>query len=319
MAKNKMYRYRNGSRNRSRNKKSNPYSSISLVLLCAAILLACAIKFFGSDSKSPPKAPAVQNDGSGFTVHYIDVGQGDCTLVETDDGKFVMIDAGTNDCEYELLRYLDSRNVEYIEYLFLTHPHEDHIGSADAVLNAYNVKNVVKTALSEDNATCERLDNAIKESERYIGTKVTIPETGDKFYVDGIEFLILSDGKDYEDVNNSSLCIRMEMGESTFIFTGDAEKSVEYDILDGDFDIDAEVLKCGHHGSSTSSCDAFLNEVSPDIAIISCAKGNMYGHPHVEVLESLLDRSIAVYRTDIDSTVVLDCDADSIKLVTSED
>ncbi len=286
--------------------------AVSVAIICASLLVLCLLYFFGRE-----KEEAADNKvyDSGFLVHFIDVGQGDSTLIETDGGKFVMIDAGTNACEYDLLSYLDSRNVEYIDYLFLTHPHEDHIGSADAVLDSYNVKNVVKNQRREENATCDKLDKVISQSVKHLGTKVIYPDTGDKFYVDDIEFLILSDGDGYEDINDSSLCIRMEYGDSTFIFTGDAQKVVEYDIMDSDFDIDAEVFKCGHHGSSTSNCDAFLNDIDPDIAIISCEIGNMYGHPHREVMASLNDRNITVYRTDTDSHIVLDCDSDSIERV----
>ncbi len=293
-------------------RKSYANKTSRITWLIVAII--CVVMWGVDKYKEHTKTDVAQSKAKdSFLVHFIDVGQGDSTLIETKKGKFVLIDAGTNECEHQLLNYLDERNVEYIEYLFLSHPHEDHIGSADAVLDSYNVKNVIKTDRREDNATCDRLDRAINESVKNIGTKVIIPKTGDKFYVDGIEFLVLSDGEGYEDVNDSSLCIRMEMGDSTFIFTGDARKGVEYNLIDSDFDIDAEVFKCGHHGSSTSNCDAFLNDVDPDIAIISCETGNMYGHPHREVVAALLDRNIDIYRTDIDSTVVLDCDSKSIR------
>ncbi|MBP3580394.1 MAG: MBL fold metallo-hydrolase [Clostridia bacterium] len=257
----------------------------------------------------------VASDAAGkdvFFVHYIDVGQGDCTLVETPGGKFVLIDAGTNDSEYELLSYLDSRKVKHIECMFLTHPHEDHIGSADAVLDSFYVHNVVKTDRDDGCSNCENLDRSIEESKNHIGTKVTEPLTGDKYVIDGIEFLVLSDGREYEDYNDSSICIRMEYGKSTFIFTGDAQSKVERDILFSDMDVSAEVLKCGHHGSSTSSCEEFLGAVEPDIAIISCGENNSYGHPHDEVLESLADRGVTVYRTDEDGNIVLKCTTEQI-------
>lgn len=253
---------------------------------------------------------------SHFLVHYIDVGQGDSTLIETPSGGFILIDAGTNDSEHKLLSYLDSRNVENIEYLILTHPHEDHIGSADSVLYDYYVKNVIVTDVRENNITCERLDKAIEDSKKHIGTNVIIPGKGDSFTCDGLEFLILSDGKGYEDVNDTSICLRMEYGKSTFIFTGDATKNVERDIINDDFDISAEVYKCAHHGSSSSSSDEFLNDISPDIAIISCEEGNDYGHPHREVMESLYDRGITVYRTDVQGDIVLRCSGKAIDYVT---
>ena len=260
-------------------------------------------------------AGAILENTENIYVHFIDVGQGDSTLVQTAGGKFVLIDAGTNDCEHELLSYLDSKNVEYIDCLILTHPHEDHIGSADAVMDSYYVCNVVKTDVDDGCINCDNLERAIKESQKHIDTNVVVPENGDVFDVDGVEFTILSDGRGYKDLNDTSLCFRMDYGKSSFLFTGDAQKTVEYDILLADADVSAQVYKCGHHGSSTSNCEEFLSEVSADIAVISCGDDNMYGHPHDEVVDRLLDRNVEIFRTDVHEDIVLCCSKDAIALV----
>ena len=250
-----------------------------------------------------------------ISVHFIDVGQGDSTLIETEDGKFVLIDAGTNDCELDFLSYLDEHKVEYIEYMFLTHQHEDHIGSADAVLDSYYVKNVVKTDIDDDCVNCDNLEKSLSDSIKHIDTKVYYPKNGDVYSVDDIDFTVLSDGTAYDDLNDTSICIRMDYGKSTFVFTGDARQNVEYDILKSGMDVSAEVYKCGHHGSSTSNSNRFLDEINPDIAIISCAEGNEYGHPHTEVMDSLDERNVEVYRTDISGDIVFSCTKNKISLM----
>lgn len=238
-------------------------------------------------------------------VHFIEAGQGDCTLIETHDGKFAMIDASTQDYADEIIAYLFSEGVQELEFVLFTHPHEDHIGGGDEILKEFKVNTVYMNDFVENTACYERLISAIKDSKMKHSTRVFRPLQSDTFYLDDIEFTVLSDGSKYDDANNSSLCLKMELGESTFIFTGDAEKVVEYDILSSGVSVDAEVYKCGHHGSSTSNSDAFLNAVSPELAIISCGLDNSYGHPHVETIEALLDRNITSYRTDVDGTITV--------------
>lgn len=289
-----------------------------ILLVLFVILLSCCL--FKEVYSKANVDTQVKNDveiqsEETISVHFIDVGQGDSTLIETEDGKFVLIDAGTNDCEFDFLSYLDKQNVEYIEYMFLTHQHEDHIGSADAVLDSYYVRNVVKTDIDDDCINCDNLEKSLSDSIKHIDTKVYYPKNGDVYSVDDIDFTVLSDGTAYDDLNDTSICIRMEYGESTFVFTGDAGKMVENDILKSGVDVSADVYKCGHHGSSTSNSNRFLDEINPDIAIISCAEGNSYGHPHIEVMDSLNKRNVEVYRTDVSGDIVFSCTKNKISLM----
>ena len=260
-----------------------------------------------------------EKDGQSITedkmyVHFIDVGQGDSTLIKTPTGKFILVDAGTNSSEHELLSYLDNQNVEYIECLILTHAHEDHMGSADAVLESFYVNSVMKSEEYDECIHCQNLNYALQESVKHIDTKVYIPDMGDVYNIDGVEIKILSDGKGYMDVNDTSLCFTVEYGKSTFLFTGDAQKGVEDDMMITYGDLSAEVYKAAHHGSSTSNSEDFIDRVNPDVAVISCGEDNMYGHPHAEVVKTFVDKDAEIYRTDTDGSIVFSCTKDKISL-----
>ena len=131
------------------------------------------------------------------------------------------------------------------------------------------------------------------------------PKIGDKFSVDGIEFTVLSDGKGYEDTNDASICLRMNLGESGFVFTGDAEKNVEENILASDVLLDADVYKGAHHGSSTSNTKDFVQAVNPKVFVISCGVDNEYGHPHDETLLLMDELGVSVHRTDVEGDIVI--------------
>lgn len=251
-------------------------------------------------------------------VHFIDAGQGDCTLIETYDGRFALIDTSTDVEKYKVISYLENRGVEELEYVIFTHPHEDHIGGGNDIINRFIVKNVCMTDKTEPSSCYKNLIKSISDSKKKNDTKVFKPETGDIFTLGDIEFLIISDGKKYFDnTNNSSICLKMELGKSTFLFTGDAEKEVEYDLLDTSFSLDAEVYKCAHHGSTTSNSEDFLDAVSPDISIISCGLDNDYGHPHDEIIETFINRGITYRRTDLDGNTVIAFNEDEIVLTDS--
>lgn len=254
-----------------------------------------------------------------YYVHFIDVGQGDSTLFETSEGKYVLVDASTGDAEIKLVSYLRNEGVEQLEYVIFTHPHEDHIGGGDAVLESFEVKNVYMTDKAENTSAFERLVDALYESVEQKGTKVMQPSVGETFSVDKMEFTVLSDGRGYEDLNDASICIKAAYGESGIVITGDAGAEVERKILEGGFDVEAEIMKLGHHGSSSSNSDAFLDAVQPEAVIASCEKDNDYGHPHVEVRRAADKRNIPLYRTDLDGDVVFAFDRESIILPSFED
>ena len=251
-------------------------------------------------------------------AHFIDAGQGDCTLLQTSEGKFVLIDTSTDSESCKVVSYLENAGVENIEYLILTHPHEDHIGGADEVLSEFVVKNVVMTDKVETTACYERLVGALKESKHENNTNVILADYLENFKVDDLDFTLISDTSLYDDLNNSSICLKINYGQTGLLFTGDAEKTVERDVLQSDVEINADIYKCAHHGSSTSNSSDFLDEVDMSIAVISCGLDNMYGHPHDEVVDSLAKRNVEIYRTYKDGDIVVEFDdADNFRVVTS--
>lgn len=241
--------------------------------------------------------------GGEVQFHFIDVGQGDAALIRTEKGD-ILIDAGTNASEDELKAYLDSLGVTDIEYAVFTHPHEDHIGGADMVLNTYNVKNVVLPDATSTSKTFERMMDAI-EAEKCEVIEATPEKT---FTVGELTCTILAPiSTSYTETNNYSVVIRADYGETSVLFTGDAETHSEEEMLERyRFKglLDCDLLKVGHHGSDTSSGQAFLDAVTPVYAVISCGEGNSYGHPIQAILARYEAMKAEIYRTDLEGSIV---------------
>lgn len=243
--------------------------------------------------------------------HFIDVGQGDAALIRTAEGH-VLIDAGTNDSEDALITYLKSEGIKELAYAVFTHPHEDHIGGADAVLAYCDVKNVILPERTSTTGDYTRMMDAIEEE----GAKVIIAVPEAVYTVGGLQLTILGPiGSGYTDLNNDSVVLRADFGESSVLYTGDAEDVSEEEMvaryaLSGKLDCD--LLKVGHHGSDSSSTDDFLRAVSPNMAVISCGEGNTYGHPKQEILIRLNRYGVAYWRTDLEGSVVLVSDGENL-------
>ena len=293
--------------------KQNKHKLLKLLIVfVAGIIYLLSSKYFEYKNRSSIIDSKVAEHDKYNTVHFLDVGQGDCTLFETFDGKFAVIDTSHEGSSDKIISYLNDIGVEEIEYLILTHPHSDHIGGGDNILESFRVNNIIMSERTETTSSYKRLINEAKESKKEYGTKIINPETDDNFSLGNISFTVISDGKDYENLNSSSICFIAECGKSTFLFTGDAEKDVERDLLDSGVILDAEVYKSAHHGSTTSNLPEFVDSVNPDICIISCGKDNDYGHPHREIVEYLEENKIDYYITHRDGDITLLFDENSI-------
>lgn len=244
-----------------------------------------------------------------LTVSYIDVGQGDSILVEQ-GGKDMLIDTGTNESRDALMNYLKKRNVKKLDYLVLTHPHEDHIGGAEEVIKNYDVGSLFMPKATANTKTFKYLVQEMKEK----GLKAAQPEPGYKFNVGSAQCMVLGPiNVNSKDLNTYSIVLKLTFKDAKFMFTGDSQSSNEKDMIAKGFDLSADVLKLGHHGSHTSTSNAWLDAVKPKYAVVSCGKGNDYGHPHKVTMDKLKKRNIPVYRTDQDGTIVCTTDGKNIE------
>lgn len=243
-------------------------------------------------------------------VHFIDVGQADSILIQQGNEN-MLIDAGNNDDENTLKNYLAGLGVKELKYAIATHPHEDHIGSMDYIMNSLKVGQIYAPKVTASTKTYENLVNAVKNK----GMQFKTPTVGEIFYVGQAKCTILApNSSTYDDLNNYSIVVKVEFGNNSFLFTGDAEEASEKEMLSNGLSLKADVLKVGHHGSKSSSSNAFLNAVNPKYAVISVGKNNDYGHPNSETLARLNSRKVDVYRTDIHGTVIAVSDGDTIKI-----
>jgi len=251
--------------------------------------------------------------GGSIAVHFIDVGQGDCELIEA-QGHFLLIDGGERGCEEKVIKYLRRQGVEKLDYVVATHPHSDHMGGlAYGVLEEFPVGTVIAPRFSPENTpttqTYEKFLDAVTALTKS-GTKAAYALPGNTYPLGEASFTILGplaeDGRNY---NNDSVIVRVESKNGAALFMGDAEKSVEAALVDtyGEA-LRADLLKAGHHGSKTSSNEEFLRAVQPGDVVITCGVGNSYGHPSPEVLARCKAMGIRAARTDIDGTIQLTID-----------
>lgn len=275
-------------------------------LLSVLGLLSAIGIFFSSPVRNAPEDSSVLPDGQ-LEVHFIDVGQGDSTLIIC-DGEAMLIDAGENDKGTLVQSYLLKHNVESLRYMIGTHPDSDHIGGMDVILYKFDCETVMMPEFEKDTATYRDVIDTMKQ-KRYTNTA---PAVGSTYTLGSASFTILSPSRTYNDANNSSIAILLTHGNNRFLFSGDAKEEAEQDILRTGISIQADVYKAGHHGSSTSSSEDFLRKVNPAYCVISCGEENSYGHPHAEVLNRLRVMGIEVFRTDEQGSIIATSDGETI-------
>ena len=315
-----------GKRYRGRARRSQP-----LWLLAAAVVAAAALggaRTLGilpdaSGEKTGAPVSAAQGDTGGggsasgtLEVYFFDVGQGDSELIRLPGGENILIDAGTSSTEDELVGELRSLGAETLDLVVATHPHADHIGGMAAVIDAFDVRQVVMPRVSESDTPTTKTYENLLQSIADKGLTITPAEPGDELLSSGgaVLTVLAPNGKDYGDLNNYSVVLRLTYGEDSFLFTGDAEEESEEEMLSLDWPLTATVLKCGHHGSETSTSPAFLDAVSPQYAVISCGVDNDYGHPDAVTLEKLEAAGAEVFRTDLQGTILASTDGSGVTM-----
>ena len=271
--------------------KKNPLLALLIVLVAVALLIWQSAE----GRKNTVNVPM-----DGLYVHYIDVGQGDSELVCC-NGEYMLIDAGEPDASDAVLEYLDALGIDRLDYLVCTHGHSDHCGGLDAVVESLGVETVFTSPYAVDSPSYEIFTDAVYDA----GLELTVPVLGESYRLGEASFSFIGPLEDYDNLNDDSLVMRLEYGDTSFLFTGDMTSKAEKDLINDGADLRCDVLKVGHHGSSGSSCYQFLYEAQPGIGVISCEKGNSYGHPHEETLSRLNDADVTVFRTDLEGSIVI--------------
>lgn len=256
-----------------------------------------------------PSPGAEVPEGSYLRVDFVDVGQADFIVIEC-DGVYMTIDGGNVADSQKVYSYLQERGIKEVQTVVVTHAHEDHCGGVSALLNCVEAQTVYCPVTEYDTKAFRNVVSAVHSQ----GLELTVPVVGEVFSLGSAQVQVIGPVKEYEDPNDTSIVLRITYGEHAFVFTGDAESTSEHDILDAGFDVSADVLKVGHHGSSTSSSYVWLKAVAPTYAVISSNRTEEpdYNHPHEEVVSRLRDEEATVYRTDLQGTITCISDGKSI-------
>lgn len=285
-----------------------------LITTIISILVVLVASFFGIDViETAPNSEEIQTQETTIPiqspegeliVHMIDVGQADCFLLVQDEAT-ALVDCGTRSTGEDAVQYLKELGITRLDYVIGTHPHDDHMGGMYDIITSFEIGIVIIPDSRDAEITANWYAKLMKELKTG-DYNVEYPEKGDSYLLKEVTMKVLSAETDVDgNTNNYSIVLKISFGEMDMIMTGDAETEVEEKILESEFDIDAEILKVGHHGSDTSSSEEFLDVISPDYALISCKLGNKYEHPIKSTMEKLEERNVEVYRTDECGNVVM--------------
>lgn len=288
-------------------RKKSKKKPLGAVLVVAAVVVVNLFLNGGFSQFLEEKNYIRTGNEEELQVHFIDVDQGDATLILQGDHA-MLIDAGENNYGWEVVDYLDYLGVESLDYAIGTHPDSDHIGGLDTVLENIPCDMVFMPDMEKDTKTYESVIEALADQ----GKESIAPEPGDVYTLGTAQFTVLAPIGKYESGNENSIAIRLVHGGNSFLFTGDAESESESDMLTSGRLLASDVYKVAHHGSSSANSELFLLAVNPEYAVISCGVDNEYGHPHSEVLNRLRAMGTKVFRTDEQGTVVAVSDGSGI-------
>jgi len=277
-------------------------------LFCAT-LLAVGLLF-----QAGCASPAETALSGQLQVIFIDVGQGDAIAVRSEDSA-MLIDAGPNTATDSLLKTLVNRGFTRFDPLVITHPHEEHIGGMDQVIERFTIGRILMPDVTTTTSTFSNLLNSIQRK----GLSVSHPAPGDSFPVGTATCTVLApNAATYDALNNYSIVIRLVYANTAFLLVGDAQTESEHEMLDRGYSLKSDVLKVGHHGSSDATSSEFLKAVAPRYAVISVGRDNDYGHPHAVTLAKLKAADVQIYRTDLNGTITFTSDGSNLTIGTEK-
>lgn len=277
---------------------------LTSLFVSALLLGGCSVNLVLSN----PAVSDTVKTSEQLNVYFLDVGQGDSEFIELPDGKSMLIDAGTSDSAEYIIDFIHDRGISKLDYVIATHPHADHIGSMAKVLDSFDIGTVYMPDAAADTRTFEKMldvieNKSIKTSEAKAGVSVL---NGDDISAE----LLAPCSTDYEDLNNYSAVLKLNYGNTSFLFMGDAEELSEKEISG---DVRCDVIKVGHHGSNTSSSPDFVSRTKAKYAIISAGKGNNYGLPKDKILKRWKAAGAEILRTDKDGTIAFTSDGSTVQ------
>mgnify|MGYP006285609629 CR=1 FL=1 len=252
-----------------------------------------------------------------LAVHFIDVGQGDAILIQLPTQETMLIDAGPNDSGLTVTKYLRNLEIEKIDYLLGTHPHADHIGGLDYIINNFKIDKIYMPNVSHTTNTFRDVLLAVKNKNKKIKGSTAGLEIVSQPKLNLKVSLLSPEGKDYENLNNYSLVTKINFQDTSFLLTGDIEKKVEYDLINSNAPLEADLLQIPHHGSDSSSSNLFLYKVKPKYGVISVGQDNPFNHPNSRIINRLEKHGINIYRTDQQNTIIATSDGQKISFNTT--
>ena len=304
--------------NRGGGKKKSPVLIILLVVLVIGAVGAAWHFGLLDGLLSGDETPAViATDVNGtLEMHFIDVGQADAVFIIADNGDTMLIDAGDRRSGPRVVEYIQELGFTSITYVVGTHPHADHIGGMDLVINAFDIQTFMMPDVTHTTQVFERMIAALESDDNYVG-EIISPTVGAVFNLGSAEFTIIHPGEGNQggNLNNWSISKRIVFGNVSMVTTGDAEVPAERAMLETGLNLNSTILRLGHHGSRTSTIQEFFDAVDPEIIIIQVGEGNRYGHPHDCVMERVA--GLRIYRNDLHGDIILTTDGTNIDIRTA--
>lgn len=293
-------------------KKQKLPKGISILLIIVAIFYSLYEKDIDKTFGLPVTETFKETENTNtLDITYLDVGQADAILIQN-EGHNMLIDAGNNEDGPLLVQYFKEQNMTKFDYLIATHPHEDHIGGMDDIIKNFDIEKIYMPNVTTTTKTFLDVLNAMEEKNMTFD----VPNIGQNFALGHTLFQVMYTGSDKKNLNNSSIILKANFKNTSYLFTGDATSEVEKKILSKD--IKATVLKVGHHGSKYSTTTEFLNKVNPKYAIISVGKNNSYNHPNQITINKLTKKNIEIHRTDQEGSIFLKSDGKTINITSKQ-